>query len=75
MKNKEKILESYLDFIFEKERNNFTFATDVIETATAFRMGWNSAEEELKKIVEQLQKEDISSTVYILREVLKRMKI
>lgn len=43
-------------------------------TTGAFKDGYNAAIKNLKQIVQQLQKEQITSTVYILREVVKRME-
>lgn len=44
------------------------------ETDFKFIAGWNSAEKRLEQIINKLQKEEISSVVYALREVIKRMK-
>lgn len=56
------------------EKNSNPEIDKQVEEEAAFLMGWIAAENKLKQIINQLQKEDISSTVYILREVLKRMK-
>lgn len=53
------------------DREGLSWENDYAETS--FIEGWNSAEEKLGRIIKQLQKEQITSTVYILREVLKRM--
>lgn len=74
MKNKEEIAEEYLNYLYKEGRHEEMYAPEVIQSNLDFLKGWNSAEEKLKQILEQLQKEDISSTIYILREVLKRMQ-
>ena len=66
MKNKEKLAEEYLKTVY---MNNPYKLVD-----KSFIEGWNSAEERLEQIAKQLQKEDITSVVYALREVIKRMK-
>ena len=55
-----------------KEHGNSEIERQVEDEAN-FLMGWNAATEKLKQIINQLQKEDISSVVYALREVIKRM--
>jgi hypothetical protein len=39
-----------------------------------FLEGYDAAIKDLKQITQQLQEEDITSTVYLLKEVVKRMK-
>lgn len=66
MKNKEELAKNYLESVYMD--NPYKLVDK------AFLKGWNSAEEKLEQIIKQLQKEQITSTVYILREVIKRMK-
>lgn len=66
MKNKEELAKKFCD------REGLSWENDYAETS--FTEGWDSAEERLEQIIKQLQKEDITSTVYILREVIKRME-
>lgn len=74
MKNKEELVEDYLNHLYKEDRHEEMYTPEVMQSRLDFIKGWNSAEEKLKQILEQLQKEDISSTIYILREVLKRMQ-
>lgn len=74
MKNKEEIKKEYVDYLYGEGVDLQMYAPDILQTKLDFNKGWNSAEERLEQIIKQLQKEDITSTVYILREVIKRMK-
>lgn len=69
MKTKEKLaLIQYPEVLEDDEWDkNLQYREPFIE-------GWNSAEQKLEQIAKQLQKEDITSVVYALREVIKRMK-
>lgn len=66
MKTKEELAKMFCD------REGLSWENDYAEKS--FIKGYNSAIKNLKKITQQLQKEDITSTVYILREVIKRME-
>lgn len=74
MKNKEKLIEQYIDYLYGEDQYEQMYAPDIFQSKKDFIQGWNSAEQKLEKIINQIQKEDITSTVYILREVIKRMK-
>lgn len=74
MKNKEEIKKEYIDYLYGEDVDVKMYAPDILQTKLDFNKGWNSAEEKLEQIIKQLQKEQITSTVYILREVIKRMK-
>lgn len=74
MKNKEEIKKEYVDYLYGKDVDLQMYAPDILQTKLDFNKGWNSAEERLEQIIKQLQKEDITSVVYALREVIKRMK-
>ena len=74
MKSKRESREDYIEDLYQEVVDDPMYAPDVFQSRTDFTEGWDSAEERLEQIIKQLQKEDITSTVYILREVLKRMK-
>ena len=69
MSNKEQLaLIQYPEILEDDEWDkNLQYREPFIE-------GWNFAEQKLEQIAKQLQKEDITSVVYALREVIKRMK-
>jgi len=74
MSNKEKLVEQYIDYLYGEDQYEQMYAPDILQTKLDFNKGWNSAEQRLEQIAKQLQKEDITSVVYALREVIKRMK-
>lgn len=74
MKTKRESREDYIEGIYQEVADNPMYAPDVFQSRTDFTEGWDSAEKRLEQIVKQLQKEDITSVVYALREVIKRMK-
>lgn len=74
MKNKEKLVEQYIDYLYGEDRDKRMYNIDESQSKRHFIEGWNSAEQKLEQIAKQLQKEDITSVVYALREVIKRMK-
>lgn len=74
MKNKEEIKKEYVDYLYGKAVDLQMYAPEILQTKLDFNKGWNSAEQKLEQIAKQLQKEDITSVVYALREVIKRMK-
>ena len=74
MKTKRESREDYIEDLYQEVVDDPMYAPDVFQSRTAFTEGWDSAEKRLEQIVKQLQKEDITSVVYALREVIKRMK-
>ena len=74
MKTKRESIEEYIEDIYQEVADDPMYIPDVFQSRTDFNKGWNSAEQKLKQIVKQLQKEDITSVIYALREVIKRMK-
>ena len=74
MRTKEEIKKEYVDYLYGKDVDVQMYAPDILQTKLDFNKGWDSAEQRLEQIVKQLQKEDITSVVYALREVIKRMK-
>lgn len=74
MSNKEQLAEQYIDYLYGEDQYEQMYAPDILQTKLDFNKGWNSAEQKLEQIAKQLQKEDITSVVYALREVIKRMK-
>jgi len=74
MKNVDKLAEEYLEYLYGEDKDEEMYRPDTLQSKLDFKYGYNSAIKNLKQIVTQLQKEDISSTVYLLREVIKRME-
>ena len=74
MKTKEEIKKEYVDYLYGEDQYEQMYAPDILQTKLDFNKGWDSAEQKLEQISKQLQKEDITSVVYALREVIKRMK-
>ena len=74
MKSKRESREDYIEDLYQEVVDDPMYAPDVLQTKLDFNKGWNSAEQKLEQIAKQLQKEDITSVVYALREVIKRMK-
>jgi len=74
MKTKRESREEYIEKIYQEVIDDPMYAPDVFQSRTDFTEGWESAEKRLEQIVKQLQKEDITSVVYALREVIKRMR-
>ena len=74
MKSKRESREDYIEDLYQEVVDDPMYAADVFQSRTDFTEGWDSAEKRLEQIVKQLQKEDITSVVYALREVIKRMK-
>lgn len=69
--------EKQITEIKERLDNNKTVIIAGLKTPTDYlnRLGEGYvAEQKLEQIAKQLQKEDITSVVYALREVIKRMK-
>ena len=74
MRTKEEIKKEYVDYLYGKDVDVQMYAPDILQTKLDFNKGWDSAEQKLEQIAKQLQKEDTTSVVYALREVIKRMK-
>ena len=74
MKSKRESREDYIEDLYQEVVDDPMYAPDVFQSRTDFTEGWDSAEKRLEQIAKQLQKEDITSVVYALREVIKRMK-
>ena len=74
MKTKRESREDYIEDLYQEVVDDPMYAPDVFQSRTDFTEGWDSAEQKLEQITKQLQKEDITSVVYALREVIKRMK-
>lgn len=74
MSNKEEVKKEYIDYLYGKDVDLQMYAPDILQTKLDFNQGWNSAEKRLEQIINKLQKEEISSVVYVLREVIKRMR-
>ena len=74
MKSKRESREDYIEDLYQEVVDDPMYAPDVFQSRTDFNKGWDSAEQKLEQIAKQLQKEDITSVVYALREVIKRMK-
>ena len=74
MKTKRESREDYIEDLYQEVVDDPMYAPDVFQSRIDFTEGWDSAEQKLEQIAKQLQKEDITSVVYALREVIKRMK-
>jgi hypothetical protein len=74
MKTKQQLIERYIEYVYDEFKNNTLFTAEVQQSKIDFSQGYSCAIENLKEVIKQLQKEDITSTVYILREVIKRME-